>query len=224
MSKTGKWVEVQIRTLRMDDIAERGFAAHWKYKEQSNENGLDVWIQNVREMLSNPESNALDFLDDFKMNLFTDEIFIFTPKGTLMKLPFGSTALDFAFDIHTDIGAKCIGAKVNHKLVPLSYKLQNGDQVEIITSEKQKPKEEWLNFVITSKAKAKIKITLREQKIQIAEAGKELLVSKLNALKIPYNPQQLSKICLYFDLNSVLDLNYQVAIGKIDLKELMFRK
>ena len=220
MGPKGRWVEIQIRSKRMNEIAEKGFAAHWKYKEQSNENGLDVWIQNVREMLSNPESNALDFLDDFKMNLFTDEIFIFTPKGTLMKLPFGSTALDFAFDIHTDIGAKCIGAKVNHKLVPLSYKLQNGDQVEIITSEKQKPKEEWLNFVITSKAKAKIKITLREQKIQIAEAGKELLVSKLNALKIPYNPQQLSKICLYFDLNSVLDLNYQVAIGKIDLKEL----
>ena len=220
MGPKGRWVEIQIRSKRMNEIAEKGFAAHWKYKEQSNENGLDVWIQNVREMLSNPESNALDFLDDFKMNLFTDEIFIFTPKGTLMKLPFGSTALDFAFDIHTDIGAKCIGAKVNHKLVPLSYKLLNGDQVEIITSEKQKPKEEWLNFVITSKAKAKIKITLREQKIQIAEAGKELLVSKLNALKIPYNPQQLSKICLYFDLNSVLDLNYQVAIGKIDLKEL----
>jgi len=220
MGPKGRWVEIQIRSKRMNEIAEKGFAAHWKYKEQSNENGLDVWIQNVREMLSNPESNALDFLDDFKMNLFTDEIFIFTPKGVLMKLPFGSTALDFAFDIHTDIGAKCIGAKVNHKLVPLSYKLQNGDQVEIITSEKQKPKEEWLNFVITSKAKAKIKITLREQKIQIAEAGKELLVSKLNALKIPYNPQQLSKICLYFDLNSVLDLNYQVAIGKIDLKEL----
>ncbi len=220
MGPKGRWVEVQIRSKRMNEIAEKGFAAHWKYKEQSNENGLDIWIQNVREMLSNPESNALDFLDDFKMNLFTDEIFIFTPKGMLMKLPFGATALDFAFDIHTDIGAKCIGAKVNHKLVPLSYKLLNGDQVEIITSEKQKPKEEWLNFVITSKAKAKIKITLREQKIQIAEAGKELLVSKLNALKIPYNPQQLSKICLYFDLNTVLDLNYQVAIGKIDLKEL----
>ena len=220
MGPKGRWVEIQIRSKRMNEIAEKGFAAHWKYKEQSNENGLDIWIQNVREMLSNPESNALDFLDDFKMNLFTDEIFIFTPKGMLMKLPFGATALDFAFDIHTDIGAKCIGAKVNHKLVPLSYKLQNGDQVEIITSEKQKPKEEWLNFVITSKAKAKIKITLREQKIQIAEAGKELLVSKLNALKIPYNPKQLSKICLYFDLNNVLDLNYQVAIGKIDLKEL----
>lgn len=220
MGPKGRWVEIQIRSKRMNEIAEKGFAAHWKYKEQTNENGLDIWIQNVREMLSNPESNALDFLDDFKMNLFTDEIFIFTPKGMLMKLPFGSTALDFAFEIHTDIGAKCIGAKVNHKLVPLSYKLQNGDQVEVITSEKQKPKEEWLNFVITSKAKAKIKLTLREYKNQIAEAGKAHLENKLKSLKIPYNPQQLSKICLYFDLNNVTDLHYQVAIGKIDLKEL----
>ncbi len=220
MGPKGRWVEVQIRSKRMNEIAEKGFAAHWKYKEQSNENGLDQWIQKVRDLLSNPESNALDFLDDFKMNLFSDEIFIFTPKGDLMKLPSGATALDFAFEIHSDLGSKCIGAKVNHKLVPLSHKLQNGDQVEVITSEKQKPKDDWLNFVITSKAKAKIKSSMRESKIRTAEDGKEILERKLKSLKIPINPQQLSKICLFFDLPNNLELHYQVALGKIDLKEL----
>ncbi|MGO1521226.1 MAG: RelA/SpoT family protein, partial [Sphingobacterium sp.] len=151
MGPRGQWVEVQIRTRRMNEIAEKGFAAHWKYKESHSDNGLDQWIQKVREILSNPEPNALDFVDDFKMNLFSDEIFIFTPKGTLVQLPNGATALDFAFEIHTDIGATCIGAKVNHKLVPLSQELQNGDQVEIITSSKQTPKEDWLNFVVTAK-------------------------------------------------------------------------
>ena len=152
MGPRGQWVEVQIRTKRMNEIAEKGFAAHWKYKESNSDNGLDQWIQKVRDILGNPEQNALDFLDDFKMNLFSDEIFIFTPKGTLIQLPNGATALDFAFEIHSDIGATCIGAKVNHKLVPLSHPLQNGDQVEIITSNKQTPKEDWLNFVITAKA------------------------------------------------------------------------
>ena len=155
MGPRGQWVEVQIRTKRMNEIAEKGFAAHWKYKEASSDSGLDLWVQKVRDMLKNPDSNALDFLDDFKMNLFSDEIFIFTPKGALIQLPLTATALDFAFEIHTDVGASCIGAKVNHKLVPLSHKLQNGDQVEIITSGKQVPKEDWLNIVVTAKAKAK---------------------------------------------------------------------
>ncbi|SOD11247.1 RelA/SpoT family protein [Pedobacter xixiisoli] len=220
MGPKGQWVEVQIRTQRMNEIAEKGFAAHWKYKESSNDNGLDQWIMKVREMLSNPESNALDFLDDFKMNLFSDEIFIFTPKGALLQLPLGATALDFAFEIHTDIGAKCIGAKVNHKLVPLSYKLQNGDQVEIITSSKQTPKEDWLNIVMTAKAKSKIKSSLKEEKRKIAEEGKELLERKLKSLKITYNTDNLNKLSYFFKLQSTQDLFIAVATGKIELKDL----
>lgn len=220
MGPNGKWVEVQIRSRRMNEIAEKGFAAHWKYKEQTNENGLDQWIQKVRDVLSSTEANALDFLDDFKMNLFSDEIFIFTPKGDLMKLPFGATALDFAFEIHSDLGSKCIGAKVNHKLVPLSHKLQNGDQVEVISSDKQKPKEDWLNFVITSKAKSKIKSVIKEQKIKVAENGKEILDRKLKSLKIANTIQNINKITLFLGYQSNMDLYYNVAIGKVDMKEL----
>ncbi|MGB4774782.1 MAG: bifunctional (p)ppGpp synthetase/guanosine-3',5'-bis(diphosphate) 3'-pyrophosphohydrolase [Daejeonella sp.] len=220
MGPRGQWVEVQIRTERMNEIAEKGFAAHWKYKEASADSGLDQWIQKVREMLSNPEANALDFLDDFKMNLFSDEIFIFTPKGALIQLPIDATALDFAFEIHTDIGASCIGAKVNHKLVPLSYKLQNGDQVEIITSSKQSPKEDWLNIVVTAKAKSKIKSALKEEKRKIAEDGKEILERKLKSLKITYNSDNLYKIAHYFKLHATLDLFYHVAKGVIDVKDL----
>lgn len=220
MGPKGQWVEVQIRTQRMNEIAEKGFAAHWKYKESSNDNGLDQWIQKVREMLSNPEANALDFLDDFKMNLFSDEIFIFTPKGALLQLPLGATALDFAFEIHTDVGAKCIGAKVNHKLVPLSHKLQNGDQVEIITSGKQIPKEDWLNIVVTAKAKSKIKSSLKEEKRKVAEAGKEVLERKLKSLKITYNTDNLNKLTYFFKLQSTQDLFIGVANGKIELKDL----
>ena len=220
MGPKGQWVEVQIRTQRMNEIAEKGFAAHWKYKESSNDNGLDQWIMKVREMLSNPEANALDFLDDFKMNLFSDEIFIFTPKGALLQLPLGATALDFAFEIHTDVGARCIGAKVNHKLVPLSYKLQNGDQVEIITSGKQVPKEDWLNIVVTAKAKSKIKSSLKEEKRKIAEHGKETLERKLKSLKITYNTDNLNKLTYFFKLQSTQDLFIAVANGKIELKDL----
>ncbi len=220
MGPRGQWVEVQIRTKRMNEIAEKGFAAHWKYKEPSADSGLDLWIQKVREMLSNPEANALDFLDDFKMNLFSDEIFIFTPKGALIQLPIEATALDFAFEIHTDIGTSCIGAKVNHKLVPLSYKLQNGDQVEIITSSKQSPKEDWLSFVVTAKAKSKIKSALKEEKRKIAEDGKEILERKLRSLKITYNSDNLHKLAYYFKLHTTLDLLYNVAKGLIDVKQL----
>lgn len=221
MGPRGQWVEVQIRTNRMNEIAEKGFAAHWKYKEEPNtDSGLDQWIQKVRELLSNPEANALDFLDDFKMNLFSDEIFIFTPKGALIQLPVEATALDFAFEIHTDIGVSCIGAKVNHKLVPLSHKLQNGDQVEIITSGKQSPKEDWLSFVVTAKAKSKIKSSLKEEKRKIAEQGKEILERKLKSLKVTYNTDNLYKLSYYFKLPSTLDLFYNVAQGKIDVKQL----
>lgn len=224
MGPRGQWVEVQIRTTRMNDIAEKGFAAHWKYKEPSADSGvdsgLDQWIHKVREMLNNPESNALDFLDDFKMNLFSDEIFIFTPKGALIQLPINATALDFAFEIHTDIGASCIGAKVNHKLVPLSYKLQNGDQVEVITSSKQSPKEDWLSIVVTAKAKSKIKSSLKEEKRKIAEQGKEILERKLKSLKITYNTDNLYKLTYYFKLPSTLDLFFNVSKGLIDVKQL----
>jgi len=220
MGPRGQWVEVQIRTQRMNEIAEKGFAAHWKYKESSNDNGLDQWIQKVREMLNNPEANALDFLDDFKMNLFSDEIFIFTPKGALIQLPLGATALDFAFEIHTDVGATCIGAKVNHKLVPISYKLQNGDQVEIITSSKQTPKEDWLNTVVTAKAKSKIKSSLKEEKRKIAENGKEILERKLKSLKITYNTDNIQKLSYFFKLPSTQELFVNVALGKIELKDI----
>jgi GTP pyrophosphokinase len=220
MGPKGQWVEVQIRTLRMNEIAEKGFAAHWKYKESSSDSGLDLWVSKVRELLSNPEANALDFLDDFKMNLFSDEIFIFTPKGDLIQLPIEATALDFAFEIHSDVGAKCIGAKVNHKLVPLSYKLQNGDQVEVITSGKQAPKEDWLNFVVTAKAKAKIKSSLKEERRKIAEDGKEILERKLKSLKITYNTDNILKLSYYFKLSSTQDVFYNVAKGIIDLKDL----
>jgi GTP diphosphokinase / guanosine-3',5'-bis(diphosphate) 3'-diphosphatase len=221
MGPRGQWVEVQIRTTRMNEIAEKGFAAHWKYKEEpNNDSGLDQWIHKVRELLSNPEANAFDFLDDFKMNLFSDEIFIFTPKGSLIQLPINATALDFAFEIHTDIGASCIGAKVNYKLVPLSYKLQNGDQVEIITSSKQSPKEDWLNFVVTAKAKSKIKSSLKEEKRKIAENGKEILERKLKSLKVTYNSDNLYKLAYFFKLPSTLDLFFNVAQGKIDVKQL----
>lgn len=220
MGPRGQWVEVQIRTKRMNEIAEKGFAAHWKYKESSTDSGLDQWVQKVRDLLKNPESNALDFLDDFKMNLFSDEIFIFTPKGALIQLPLNATALDFAFEIHTDVGASCIGAKVNHKLVPLNHKLQNGDQVEIITSSKQTPKEDWLNIVVTAKAKAKIKSALKEEKRKVAEDGKEILERKLKSLKITYNSENIHKLSYYFKLGSTQDLFYNIAKGLIDMKDL----
>ncbi|MBK0378273.1 RelA/SpoT family protein [Mucilaginibacter segetis] len=220
MGPRGQWVEVQLRTKRMNEIAEKGFAAHWKYKESTTDSGLDQWVQKVRDMLKNSDMNALDFVDDFKMNLFSDEIFIFTPKGALIQLPLDATALDFAFEIHTDVGASCIGAKVNHKLVPLSYKLQNGDQVEIITSGKQTPKEDWLNFVVTAKAKAKIKSALKEEKRKIAEDGKEILERKLKSLKITYNSENIHKLSYYFKLPSTQDLFFNVAKGLIDMKDL----
>jgi guanosine-3',5'-bis(diphosphate) 3'-pyrophosphohydrolase len=156
MSAVGKWVEIQIRTERMHEVAEKGFAAHWKYKENSQDNALDVWLEKVQNVLSNTENNAIELVNDFRTELLNEEIFVFTPKGDLKKIRKGATALDFAFEVHSDIGKKCIGAKVNTKLVPLSHKLRNGDQLEILTSKKQMPNEDWLNFVTTSKAKTVI--------------------------------------------------------------------
>ncbi len=221
MGPQGKWVEVQIRTKRMNEIAEKGLAAHWKYKEgTTDESRFDKWFHQIREALSSQDSNSLDFLQDFKTSFLTEEIYVYTPKGDVKMLPVGATALDFAFGVHTAIGSQCIGAKVNHKLVPISYKLRSGDQIEIITSAKQKPNSEWLNFVVTSKAKSKIKDTLKEEKRTIAEDGKYIIQRKLEGMNAVMNQANLEEIASFYKLNSSLDLLYEIAIKKIDLKEL----
>lgn len=220
MGPDGKWVEVQIRTVRMDELAEKGYAAHWKYKEAGTENQLDDWIRKIREILESPEENAMDFLDDFKLNLFAEEIFVFTPKGELKTLPVNSTALDFAFDIHTQVGEKCIGAKVNQKLVPLSYKLKSGDQVEVLTSTKQTPKEDWLTYVVSANAKSKIKNALKEERRKVAEDGRELLERKFHHLKIDFTVSNITDLANYFKLPSNQELFYRIAVGNINLKHL----
>ncbi len=221
MSRQGKWVEVQIRSRRMDEVAEKGYAAHWKYKESKTaESGIDKWLKRIREILKTSEIDALDFIDDFKLNLFSDEIFVFTPKGELRTLPLNSTALDFAYSIHTQVGNHCLGAKVNHKLVPLNHVLKSGDQVEIITSNKQKPKPDWLNHVSTARAKGKIKSALKEERKRQAEDGKEIMDRKLRQMKIPHTPENISKLLDYFKKPAPLDLYYDVAMGHIGLKEL----
>ena len=177
MGPDGKWIEIQIRSRRMDDIAEKGFAAHWKYKENriEEDNELDKWLKTIQEVLANPNPNAIDFLDTVKMNLFSSEIFVFTPKGEIKTLPQGATALDFAYTIHTRVGDHCLGAKVNHRLVPLSQKLSSGDQVEILTSQSVNPQPEWLHFVTTAKARTKIEASLRRQRRHIIEKGEKML-------------------------------------------------
>jgi GTP pyrophosphokinase len=220
MSPTGKWVEVQIRSTRMDDMAERGYAAHWKYKESNAETAIDEWITKIREFLENRDEEAVDFVDAFKLNLYTHEIYVFTPKGEVKTMPSNCTALDFAYEIHTDVGDHCLGAKVNNKLVPLSYKLNSGDQVEIITSQKQTPKEDWLNFVNTSKAKSKIKAALKEEKKKIAEDGKELFERKVKRLNYSYNPNDIHKILKYFRVNDELEFFYRVGIGTISNQQI----
>ena len=220
MGPNGKWVEVQIRSRRMDEIAEKGYAAHWKYKESSAESAIDEWIEKIRELLESPETNALDFIDDFKLNLFSDEIFVFTPGGDMKTLPSGATALDFAFEIHTDLGSKCIGAKVNHKLVPLSHKLRSGDQAEILTSNKQTPKEDWLSYVVTAKAKSKIKTALKEEKKKFGEDGKEILMRKFRHLKIDFNNDNINELLAYYKIPSSLELYYRIAKGVIDISDL----
>jgi len=220
MGPGGKWVEVQIRSDRMDEIAEKGYAAHFKYKEGTTENALDEWLMKMREIIKNPESNALDFIDDFRLNLFSQEIYVFTPKGQLKRLPAGSTALDFAFDVHTAVGTSCIGAKVNHKLVPLSHVLNNGDQVEIITSKKQKPNEDWLNYVVTGKAKAKIKSALKEDQKLLAADGKEMLERRFKTLKVNLTSGLLNELAAHFKFDTVLDFYAAVATKKVDAKTL----
>ncbi len=221
MGPQGKWVEVQIRTKRMNEIAEKGLAAHWKYKEgKDDESRFDKWFHQIREALGSQDSNSLDFLHDFKTSFLAEEIYVYTPKGDVKMLPIGATALDFAFSVHSAVGSRCIGAKVNHKLVPISYKLRNGDQIEIITSAKQKPNNEWLKFVVTSKAKTKIKDTLKEEKRTIAEEGKYILKRKLDGIKAVMNQANLDELANYYKFNSSLDLLYEIATMKLDLKDL----
>ncbi len=222
MGPEGNWVEVQIRSVRMDELAESGYAAHWKYKDSAaeKESKLSAWLLRVREMLDSPDPNALEFIDDFKLNLFSDEIFVFTPKGDMKTLPLGSTALDFAFDIHTKIGEQCIGAKVNHKLVPLSYELKSGDQIEILTSNKQTPKDDWLKLVVTARAKSKIKNSLKEQRRKVAQGGREVLERKFYKNKIEFTLQNINDFISFLKLPSSQELFYRVAVGNVDMKEI----
>jgi GTP pyrophosphokinase len=221
MGPYGKWVEVQIRTKRMNEIAEKGLAAHWKYKEGGgDESRFDKWFNQIREVLTTHDTDSIDFLQDFKTSFLAEEIYIYTPKGDVKMLPVGTTALDFAFAVHSEVGSKCIGAKVNHKLVPISHKLRSGDQVEIITSNKQKPSEDWLNFVVTAKARTKIKDSLKEEKRSIADEGKYTLQRKIEGLGVAMNGHNIDEIVNFYKLNSHLELFYQIAIKNIDLKEL----
>jgi GTP pyrophosphokinase len=223
----GKWVEVQIRTRRMDEIAEKGLAAHWKYKGGSGTSEMEKWLANVREILENPELNMVDFIDDFKMNIYADEIFVFTPKGDLRKLAAGATLLDFAYEVHSGVGDRCIGGKVNGKNVTLRHKLQNGDQISVDTANHQRPKMDWLDFVVTSKAKSRIKASLNEEVKREADNGKEILLRKVKNWKIEYNDDSIRKLLKHYKFKLAQDLYYNISIGKIDtleIKDLLVEK
>ena len=228
MGPQGKWVEVQIRSERMDEIAEKGYAAHYKYKNQNErESGLEDWLNKIKESFENANGSALDFVEDFKLNLYAKEIFVFTPNGDLKALPKNATALDFAFAIHTQVGMNCRGAKVNGKLKPISQVLQSGDQVEIITSKSQKPTIGWLDFVVTARARNRIKNALKESQKKIAEEGKEILTRKLKHLKIELNEKVVNELVTHFKLRTSQDLFYRVGIGSIDnpmLKEFISKR
>jgi GTP pyrophosphokinase len=224
MSDIGKWVEVQIRTDRMDAIAEKGVAAHFKYKENkaklSHEDILENWLMQVREFLRTNEGNPIEFVDDFKTEFISKEIYTFTPTGEMRMLPKGATALDFAYSIHTKVGDTCLGAKVNGKLVAISYVLQNGDQVEIITSKKQKPTEDWLNYVTTSRSRDKIKNALREEKRIVSEEGKAILERKFKQLKVNFHTENIAMLLQLYKAPSVLDLFFDIAQDKLDLNQI----
>ena len=221
MGPKGRWVEVQIRSERMNEIAEKGYAAHYKYKQGGSEDsGLDVWLNLLKEALENPEMNAVDFVEDFKMNLYSKEIFVFTPKGEIKSLPKGATSLDFAFSIHSEIGIRTRGTRVNGKLVPLNHELKSGDQIEIITSQYQKPTINWLDYVTTSRAKNKIKNVLNENTKKIAEEGKELLTRKLKHLKITLSETVVNELVNFFKLKTSLDLFYRMGVGAIENQQL----
>jgi GTP diphosphokinase / guanosine-3',5'-bis(diphosphate) 3'-diphosphatase len=221
MGPKGRWVEVQVRSERMDEIAEKGYAAHYKYKQgATEESGLDIWLNLLKEALENSETNAVDFVEDFKMNLYAKEIFVFTPKGEIKSLPKGATSLDFAFSIHSEIGIKTLGTRVNGKLVQLNYELKSGDQIEIITSQNQKPTAHWLEFVTTSRAKNKIRNVLNDNNKKIAEEGRELLTRKLKQLKITISESVINELVNFFKLKTSLDLFYRVGIGSIENQQL----
>ncbi|HRZ32143.1 MAG TPA: RelA/SpoT family protein [Flavobacterium sp.] len=221
MGPKGRWVEIQVRSERMDEIAEKGYAAHYKYKQGiSEENTLDTWLNLLKEALENSTSNAVDFVEDFKLNLYSKEIYVFTPKGEIKSLPKGATSLDFAFSIHSEIGVRTRGTRVNGKLVPLNHVLSSGDQIEIITSPNQKPNSHWLDYVTTSRAKNKIKNVLNEDTKKIAEDGKELLNRKLRHLKITLNETTTNELVSYFKLKTSLDLFYRIGLGTIDNQQL----
>ena len=217
MGPKGRWVEVQIRSQRMNEIAEKGYAAHYKYKTKEKEDGgLDAWLNKLQDTLENAEVNAVDFVEEFKLNLYAKEIFVFSPKGDLYSLPKGSTALDFAFHVHTEVGLHTRGAKVNGKLTPLSQELKSGDQVEVITSEKSKPSANWLNYVTTGRAISKIKSSLKDEQKQLASEGKVVLTRKLKSLKIALDERTVNQLVSYFKLKTSLDLFYRVGAGIID--------
>lgn len=227
MSPSGKWVEVQIRSRRMDEIAEKGLAAHWRYKDSNRpdsghgpSDNLNTWLTQIREMLESGEENALDFIDEFKLNLHSEEIYVFTPNGDLFSLPKGATTLDFAFRVHTQIGSRCIGAKVNHKLVPLSHALTSGDQVEIITSRKQKPKEDWLKYVITASARSKIRHVLREQERSIASEGKEKLRKWMRRKELEFSSGNIESLIKRLRHDSPHALLMRIASGELELDRL----
>jgi guanosine-3',5'-bis(diphosphate) 3'-pyrophosphohydrolase len=218
---SAKWVEVQIRSERMNEVAEKGYAAHFKYKQgNESESGLDSWLNKLKETLESQSLNAIDFVEDFKLNLYSKEIYVFTPKGDLKSLPKDASALDFAFSIHTDVGLKCRGAKVNGKLVPLSHALKSGDQIEVITSSTNKPNSRWLDFVITARAKTKIRAALKDEEKHIAEEGKAVLMRKLRHLKITFNDQSVNELVAYFKLRTSFDLFYRFGNGAIDNTQL----
>jgi GTP pyrophosphokinase len=217
MGPKGKWVEVQIRSERMHEIAEKGYAAHFKYKHgEQKEQGIEIWLNRLQEALENATTNAVDFVEEFKLNLYAKEIFVFTPQGELNSLPKGATPLDFAFNIHTEVGIRTRGAKVNGKLVPLSTTLNSGDQVEIITSDQAKPNQNWLDYATTARARSKIKSSLREEQKAVAIEGKEILRRKLKSQKINLNEDTINKMVVFFKLKTSLDLFYRVGIGSID--------
>lgn len=223
----GKWVEIQIRTRRMDEIAEKGLAAHWKYKGGSGSSDMEKWLANVREILENPELNMADFIDDFKTNVYADEIFVFTPKGDLRKLSAGATLLDFAYEIHSGVGDRCVGGKVNGRNVTLRHKLLNGDQISVDTANHQRPKMDWLDFVVTTKAKNRIKASLNEEVKREAENGKELLLRKIKNWKIEYNDDSIRKLLKHYKLKLAQELYYNISVGKIDpleIKDLLAEK
>ncbi len=216
----GKWVEVQIRSRRMDEVAEKGLAAHWKYKEGAGKKEQDEWMNRIRQVIESPEPDREEMKDLTKVELYSDNIFVFTPEGDLRKLPKGATVLDFAYDIHTSVGDMCSGARVNGRIVPIRHVLRNGDKVEVITSKNQRPKMDWLNFVITNKAKSKIKRSIKEERYQEAELGKEILRRKLRNRKIQFNEDIVDKLIKQYKLESSIDLYYLIAIEKIDLSDI----